>query len=73
MVKNVKSFSFLSGFFWDNTSTYFIGYKTHNKINQLKGDRVVEHGLEWLLHDIVYTPDIYKYNRRELFSKGSRL
>jgi hypothetical protein len=22
-------------FFWGNTSTYFIGYKTHNKTNQL--------------------------------------
>jgi hypothetical protein len=26
--------------FGDNSSTYFIGYKTHNKINQLKGDQI---------------------------------
>jgi hypothetical protein len=26
--------------FGDNTLTYFIGYKTHNKINQLKGDQI---------------------------------
>jgi hypothetical protein len=29
-----------SSVFWDNTSTYFFGYKIHNKINQLKGDRI---------------------------------
>jgi hypothetical protein len=58
----------LAGFFWDNTSTYFIGYKTHNKINQLKGDRIgiIPRCRAWFRMVIVYTPDIYKYNTREL-------
>jgi hypothetical protein len=37
------------------------------------GTTHLEHGFEWLLLDIVYTPDIYKYNTRELFSIGSRV
>jgi hypothetical protein len=52
-----------SRFFWDNTSTYFIGYKTQNKTNQLKGDRigVIPRCRAWFSMDIAqycYTPNI---------------
>jgi hypothetical protein len=36
----INVFCFALDFVWDNTPTYFIGYKTHNKINKLKGDQI---------------------------------